>query len=175
MRLASRGFSLLEVVIALGILALGLGVLLQAQAQSLAAASRTRGLTLATLLTRSKMVDIERRLFDEGFTLGDSEDAGDFGDEGQPEFSWSYRITELELDFAALQQGEEEDAANDDGIQTGAALGLPLDALTTKMSEDLRAVELVVTWPSGKHEEKMKVRALVTRELTGAGVEERAP
>ena len=59
------GFSLLEVVIALAILALGLATLLDAQSSSLRSTGRTRELTIATLLARSKMIDIEKELFDE--------------------------------------------------------------------------------------------------------------
>ncbi|MEM6734211.1 MAG: prepilin-type N-terminal cleavage/methylation domain-containing protein, partial [Myxococcota bacterium] len=62
-----RGFTLLEVMIALLILAVSLAVLLQAQAGSLANSSRARDMTVATLLARSKMIDIEQVVFDEGF------------------------------------------------------------------------------------------------------------
>ena len=73
----ARGFTLLEVVIALAILAIYLGVLLEVQVSSLNAASRSRDLSIASMLARAKMIDVEQKLFDEGFTLGDVEEEGE--------------------------------------------------------------------------------------------------
>jgi len=61
-RRSELGFSLLEVLIALLILAMSLTILLSSQSSSMAAASRSRDITIATLLARSKMVDIERKI-----------------------------------------------------------------------------------------------------------------
>ena len=71
LRTKSAGFTLLEVVIALGILAMSLTVLLESQASSVNSASRSRDLTVASLLARSKMVDIEAMLIEDGFVMGD--------------------------------------------------------------------------------------------------------
>lgn len=180
MKRYQAGFTLIEVVIALAILALGLGVLLHAEAAALSAAGRTRGLTLATLLTRSKMIDVEQRLFDEGFTMGDVEDEGDFGEEGHPEIKWKSRVLEVQLDLDILAKlGGDGDAKGKGGATAGlpggadiagaaGAMAGPLQTMTKQMGDSMRVIELAVTYPSDKtHFDTLKVRAVVTRDDIG--------
>ena len=101
-RAGDRGFTLLEVVISLAILAISLMMLLTINASSLSDAGRARDLTIATLLARSKMIDLEQMLFDEGFTEGDQNEEGDFGDEGHPDIKWEAEIIQVELDISGL-------------------------------------------------------------------------
>src|SRR5690242_8282702 len=101
-RRKERGFTLLEVVVALAVLGISLAVLIEAQVSSLNNAGRARGLTIASLLARSKMIDLEQQLFDEGFTLGDQTEEGDFSEESHPEIKWSAKIKEIELDLSTL-------------------------------------------------------------------------
>ncbi len=49
-------------------------------------------LTVATLLARSKMTDLEQKLYDKGFNADDDEDAGDFSDDGWPSYKWRAKI-----------------------------------------------------------------------------------
>ncbi len=169
-RRLEHGFTLMEVTIAMLILAVTLTALLEAQTVSLRNATRTRGLTIASLLARSKMVDIEQHLFDEGFTLGEETDEGDFEEEGHPKFKWTYTITELEMDLSSLSAlcggfAESEDASETDceGMLSGFAG--PFESLTEELGRSMRMVELTVSWPAGQGtSEEMSVRALVTRE-----------
>ena len=101
-QMRSRGFTLLEVLIALMILSISLTVLLQAQASSLANAGRSRDITIATLLARSKLIDIEKKLFHEGFVVNTEDEDGNFREEGHEEITWKYRVSEIKLDLSAL-------------------------------------------------------------------------
>ena len=166
---SSRAFNLMEVTISMLILAVTLTALLEAQTVSLHNATRTRGVTIASLLARSKMIDIEQHLFDEGFTMGEDTDDGNFDDEGHESFKWEYRIAELEMDLSSLSAlcggfSEDEDASETDceGMLSGFAG--PFESLTEELSRSMRMVELTVTWPNGKGTESMQVRALATRE-----------
>ena len=58
---ARRGFTLLEVMVALAILGLGLTVILSSQTGLLAAVGRVRGETYAQNLLRCRMTEIELR------------------------------------------------------------------------------------------------------------------
>ncbi|MBN1960897.1 MAG: prepilin-type N-terminal cleavage/methylation domain-containing protein [Deltaproteobacteria bacterium] len=174
-----RGFTLLEVVIALAILGLGLGVLLHAQATSLAAAGRVRGLTIATLLARSKMIDIEQDLLDEGFTLGTVEKEGDFKEEGHPDFKWKYQISEVKIDLDLLRKftgDSQEDNENNNtaGNYSSLAMSLegPLEVLTKQASESIRLVDLKITWPNGQYTDSTKISAIVTREDLGISTQQ---
>ena len=60
--LPARGFSLLEVMVALAILSVGLVTLVQVQARSAELAIQARELTVATMLARGKLYDCETDL-----------------------------------------------------------------------------------------------------------------
>lgn len=178
---AQRGFSLLEVVVALAILSLSLVVLLQAQGGALSAAGRSRDLTVATLLARGKMVDVEQRLFHDGFTMNDEQDDGTFSDEGYPDIKWKTRVSEVELDLSTLKGlcgsvGDAGAAAGKKGGKGGGeqartdcestmnGIGSMLGSLTEEVGRSIRAVELEVHWAEGRYQDSMRLRALVTRD-----------
>lgn len=165
----ANGFTLLEVVIAVAILGISLTVLLTTNAASINNAARARDLTIATLLTRSKMIDIEQQIVDEGFTLGDETDSGDFGEEGHKEIKWESKLTEVELTldaFTDLCEGFSDDASGEGGCDSMlGGFGAILESTMSSIGNSVRYVELTVTWPVGhKYTEKMTVTALLTRE-----------
>ncbi|MFB0507167.1 MAG: type II secretion system minor pseudopilin GspI [Thermodesulfobacteriota bacterium] len=83
----SRGFTLLEVLISLSIIAIVLIACLRAQNQSIRLYHLSRDLTTATILARQKMGEIELEGFPE---LG--EDEGDFEDKF-PGFTWKKAVS----------------------------------------------------------------------------------
>ena len=174
-RRASRGFSLLEVVISLAILAMSLTVLLQAQASGMQNAGRARDLTVVSLLARGKMIDIEQKLFHDGFTLNTIEEDGDFRDEGHPEITWNYKVAEVQLDLGRLsamcdmlggggEKGKKGDAGGNDCEAMLGGLGASLGGFTDEIGRSLRLVALDVGWSEGKFKQSMKVHAMVTRD-----------
>lgn len=87
-----QGFTLLEVVIAMAILAVLLVALFDVTSVSMQSHLYAKKLTVATLLARGKMIDLEQDLYDKGFPADDDEDAGDFSDEGWPSIKWRAKI-----------------------------------------------------------------------------------
>lgn len=173
MRRSRHGFSLLEVMIALLILAVSLSVLLQAQASGLANAARARDMTVAALLARGKMIDIEQGIFDEGFVDGEQVEKGNFEEEGHGEITWTYRIAEIDFDISLLNDlcGESGDGegGNDCEQMIGGFGGL-LEPVTQNIANAVRLVELELEWPTGKYKDGFSVRTLLTREgFTFAG------
>lgn len=86
------GFTLLEVIIALAILGMSLMAIFQISSQAVYAHVYAKKLTVATLLARSKMVDLEQEMHDKGFQLDDDEQAGDFSEEGWASYKWRAKI-----------------------------------------------------------------------------------
>ena len=82
-----QGFTLLEVLIALAIIAIVLITCVRAQNQSIRLHQLSRDMTIATILARQKMGEIEVVGFPE---LG--EDDGDFGD-AFPGFTWKTTVS----------------------------------------------------------------------------------
>ncbi len=109
------GFTLIEVMIALAILAGGLVFLMRSTASNIFAAQKAQMLTAASNLARGKMYEIEERLLADGYQELDQVEEGNFGDDG------------IELpDMATLQnvagQGQEGQGAAG-GTAPGGLLG----------------------------------------------------
>ncbi|NTX04229.1 MULTISPECIES: prepilin-type N-terminal cleavage/methylation domain-containing protein [Myxococcus] len=103
MRRAS-GFTLLEVVVALAILGLALMAIFDLNAGAVSNHVYTKRLTVASLLARAKMTDVEQKLYDDGFSPDDDEESGDFSDEGWSQFKWKARIIAPKLDGVSPDQ-----------------------------------------------------------------------
>jgi general secretion pathway protein I len=95
--LGRAGFTLLEVMIAVGIIAIALVTLLGAQSQSVSIAAAARFDTTAALLAQGKMAE----LCVQGFE-GVSDGEGDFG-EDYPGFTWKVEVRELTVDEIGLE------------------------------------------------------------------------
>ncbi|MEO1480515.1 MAG: type II secretion system protein [Myxococcota bacterium] len=170
-----RGFTLLEAMIALLILAGSLAILMQVQASSLAKAARARDMSVASLLARGKMIDIEQEIFDDGFTQGEQVEKGDFEEEGYPDIKWRSRIAEVDLDIGLLEDlcGTEEDAGVDGSEGCAGMLGSIgglVEPVTQNIANSVRMVELEIEWPEGRYKNGFSVRTLLTRDgFTFAG------
>jgi general secretion pathway protein I len=104
MRRTSRGFTLLETVVALAILALALMAIFDINSGAVSNHAYAKKLTVATLLARSKMTDLEQKLYDEGFSNDDDEESGDFSQEGWDNFKWRAKIIAPQTDGVSPEQ-----------------------------------------------------------------------
>jgi general secretion pathway protein I len=74
------------------VLALSLMAIFSLNSGAVNSHAYTKKLTVATLLARSKMTDLEQELYDQGFPGDDDEKSGDFSDEGFANFKWRAKI-----------------------------------------------------------------------------------
>ena len=88
----NKGFTLLEVMIAVAIIAIALTTLLGSQSQSVFFANSARFETMATLLAQSKMSEITIQTAD---SL--SSDSGDFG-EDYPGYAWEATVSDVSIE-----------------------------------------------------------------------------
>ena len=121
----TRGFTLLEVLVAIAILGLGLTVILGSQVGLFTNAARGEHLTLATNLARCKMGEIEVKLLSLGYQLTDEHDEGACC-EGEDEHESGYhctwkieRVTLPELPLNGLDGGS-NNPGGDGGLDLGA-------------------------------------------------------
>jgi len=192
----ARGFTLLEAVVAIGILALSLMAIFDLNAGAVAAHAYTKRLTVATLLARSKMTDLEQELYDKGFSADDDEQSGDFSDEGFASFKWRAKILAPRTSGVSTDQllaavfnvpvgGGEEDglsaisalfggaggAPGGAGALAGAAGGMAQAQMTQfldQIAKAVREVHLTVTWRDGKQVETLDLVTHVVSLGTGS-------
>jgi len=99
-----RGFTLLEVMISLAILAVALVALSDLNGGAVQMHYYARRATQATLLLRGKMLDVEDQLQKDGPSDFDDEKHGTFEDDGAPDYAWRAEILkpDVQLDEGAL-------------------------------------------------------------------------
>jgi general secretion pathway protein I len=131
---STRGFTLMEVMVAVGILALGLTAIFSSQGQAIKVGTRAQHMNIAALMARCKMSELEEQVMKEGLPAVD-----DSGRDGCCEgaelegFECEWRIDRVVLPDDALteeglegEEGEEGEGAGPAGIlgdesaQTGA-------------------------------------------------------
>ncbi len=140
------GFSLLEVMVSIAILAVSLTVLLTFSGNTLLKSGRAEKLTIATMLARQKMTDIEIELEKSKkkreFPDERSED-GQF-DEPFEDYSWQMEIRRVEL--PAPVTGDE-----------GSMQAVIGKQLTREISKTVRELKLTVSWKEGEDEQSIDV------------------
>ena len=125
-----RAFTLLEVMVALAILGLALTAIAGIDAVSFESSNYAKHITVATLLARSKMIDVEEEIRKDGFSDSDKEYDGDFEKEGYPGITFVASVRKVELDVGQLI-----------GSFLGGDVGeLAADQLPQEMQELLKAL-----------------------------------
>ena len=112
-----RGFTLLEIMVAVAILAATLVVLLQIVTNNVRATNHAKLTTAATFLARTKMSDIEDYILYKGFTSESETGKGTFKDEGYPQFRWDSTIERIELPTDMTQKTQDAATRQDQGRQ----------------------------------------------------------
>jgi general secretion pathway protein I len=187
----SSGFTLLEVMIALAILASTLVVLLEIITNNIRATNHSKLMTAATFLARGKMTDIEDGILETGFIDNDDLDKGTFKDLGFPAFRWTTAVERIELptDLKQKAQDQATDKTNDSSQTAkdpmsmltgmmGGLMGTFLDPIRLGLQESVRRVTVTVSWDEvGRPNQTIDVMTYLTdpakldQSLTGgAGV-----
>jgi general secretion pathway protein I len=167
------GFTLLEVMVALAILAASLVAISEVVGGALRNHVRARQLDVATLLARGKMVEVQAELERKGFRDFDESDEGTFEADGHPEVRWKLEVRRPAVELgakgvlAALAGGktlEELLPPPDKAPQLAplqAAMSATIQNLLTRIGEQLkstvREVRLTVSWQDGRTVESFDV------------------
>ncbi|MBW1766278.1 MAG: prepilin-type N-terminal cleavage/methylation domain-containing protein [Deltaproteobacteria bacterium] len=88
-KLQSRGFTLIEIIISMGLITVALLAVFRLQAQNLDLQSETQFITLSNYLAQDRIAQIQAEV---GLDAGTR--SGDFGDDA-PHFSYREEITEV--------------------------------------------------------------------------------
>ncbi len=171
------GFTLLEVMVALAILAGGMLAVSDVVGGAMRNHARAIQLDVATLLARGKLVEVEDHYEEEGFKDFDETTDGKFDEEGHPEIAWKLEVVKPEVELSAekilaMLTGSEDlsallpgAAGGEDGVTTldpraGVLAGLVQTQLTVfgeTVKKGVREVRLTVRWPEGETERAFTV------------------
>jgi general secretion pathway protein I len=167
------GFTLLEVMVALAILAASLVAISEVVGGALRNHVRARQLDVATVLARGKMVELQAGFERKGFRDFDESEEGTFEAEGHPEVRWKVEVRRPtvglgpEAVLAALSGGktlqdllpppdQAPQLAPFQAILTASLQGL-LTRIGEQVKKGVREVRLTVSWRGGATVESFDV------------------
>jgi general secretion pathway protein I len=185
MRRRQRGFSLIEVMIAMTILAAALTWIVVGMARNISAENHAKLMTTATFLARSKMIDIEDDLHDKGFGEFEKDQTGTFEDKGFQRFSYKIVVDKVELPSTSQVQtalGKAQDAKsaltgqdpsqqqpppqqqqNQDPMTSSvAAMSSQFGMVKDVLEGGIRRVTTTISWWEGQHPFDVTVSAYYT-------------
>ena len=165
------GFTLLEVMVAVAVLAVTLGVLLDIITNNVRATTHSRMTTTATFLARGRMVAMEDDIIDKGFQDKDDVQTGNFGAQGFPEFTWESAVEKIQLPTDMAQKTQQVAGAESqkrDPMQAltgmvGGIMGTFIEPVRVGLEESVRRVTLRVFWRErGRPEQSVEVTMYMT-------------
>ncbi len=175
-----RGFTLLEVLLAMAILATALTILMGTMANSNQQAVYANRTTRVSQLAKSKMIDLQYELMREGTTQNVESKSGDFSDEGFPEVAWEAEIQPIEIPEEVKEQllgqvnaqlfgGEQSQGA----LKGNAAFSAKLPKLIgcipqmiNRIGTKVRRIVLVVRFDFRGEEQKLSLTQYVVDKST---------
>ena len=129
---------MLEVMVAIAILAVSLLAILNFQSTAVLGSGRAQTLTIATMLAQYQMgrvlLEFEKE-FGKSRLPDDRSISGDFSDVGYPEYRWEVQLRRVDIPPPPLPQ----EAA-------GELVGKITDNIAKQISEATREVELKILW-----------------------------
>lgn len=117
---SQAGFTLLEVLVALGILATSYIALLETLSGSIRLSTYGRQVTVAAFLAQAKLEQTEEKLIKDGFPIDSEESNGNFEDSGYRGYRWKMEVRKVELPVADALNHLLSNRADEDGKKKGA-------------------------------------------------------
>ena len=151
-----RGFTLLEALISIGILAGLFTAIYGVQAGAVSSVRYARDLQRAALLARDKVLEVEWKLKKDGFSVADMTMEGDFDDAEAPEFRWRaevHRVRPEAFEGLANMGGAVAGESNPLAAAFAPAFGL----IGQQLAEQVREVRVWVMWKDGAYDESFDV------------------
>jgi prepilin-type N-terminal cleavage/methylation domain-containing protein len=183
-----KGFTLLEMMIAMAILSGALTWLVVGMSRNISAENHAKLVSTATFLARERMVDFEDELYEKGFGEFEKELSGNFEDKGFARFTWKVIVDKVELpsseqiqtvmtkaqenkgdnpdDKSKLppqMQNNNNSSASNNPLTAGAgALASQFGIIKDVLEQGIRRVTVKILWKEGKLERDVTVVAYYT-------------
>ncbi len=168
----AAGFSLLEVMVAMAILAISLTSLLNAQTASIRATRYAQAITSVVFLAEYALVDVEWRIQKDGGWVGeDKYYEGDFSDQGWPDVTYACLIDFIEMpEYNELREAKAEadtegagsSNVRDAGDQAFSALQVVWPMVKQAIEKSIRKVQCTVYFKNGAVNEEYTLETFWT-------------
>lgn len=163
-RKAQRGFTLLEVMIAMAILVFAMVALLGHEGVAIQMSDYSNRVSQASMLAQGKLLDLEHMLLKDSMDVLDNCQEGDFKDEGFRNYQWKACAFKMEMNDGASDmiteqfmqlmmgfgldptaEGAAGNMANNITGQIGMAVGM-IPMFLQQLEDQIRKVQLEITW-----------------------------
>lgn len=148
----NRGFSLIEIVIALAILAFSVTALVSFHARGYVNDGKARRLSNAVLLARVKMAELKLNVEKEVAKGSFPEESSENGEFDKPfeDYKWSSEVRRVELPMPPAQEGEE-------GSAQAGIMAQMMQGVIKQISEAVRELKLTIKWEEMGREREFSV------------------
>jgi prepilin-type N-terminal cleavage/methylation domain-containing protein len=153
-----RAFTLLETLVAIGILAALMTGIYGLQAAAAQSVHYARNVQRGALLAKEQMLEIEWKLRKDGFAVNDMTLDGDFDDAEAKGYTWKAEIRRVKPEAFTLGGFE---AASDNPI--AAQFAPAMKFLGQSLADQVREVRLTVSWKEGSYTESFDVVTHIVR------------
>ena len=197
-RMGNRGFTLIEVTIALSILVLAISILVENQGFAAFMTRDAEKMRTATMLAEEKITEAQLILEFEGWTTRDVNEQGDFDDFGSEDFrgenlrldlddalddfKWAYTVRSIEINIPTnvggmmdnlMGEGYWGDQSENEAVQNNqmdlSDIGISSDMITDYLSDYIREVRVKVWW-NEDYEETGDYLELLTHVINPSGM-----
>lgn len=145
--LANKGFTLLEVVIALAIMVIAFAAILAVEGGAINASARAKQLNTVSMLAKNQMVETEFLIEGKTFDEVQKEEAGVF----QPPYQdYRWKRTVKELHFPRFSSGSGKGGSTEGATDSSDLIS---KLITNFFSKAIREVTVTVFWKRGTGEQ----------------------
>ncbi len=152
-RLGRDGFTLLETMIAMGIMLVAFSSILMVESASLRTSEKARQMNVVAMLAKNLMVEAENTFEGKPFNEVKKEESGQFPAPYE-DFRWKRTIKELEFPNMSFGGGDKKEGASsssDSGQDQFTELLTKL--MTSYFSKAIREVQVTISWQRGSGEQ----------------------
>lgn len=147
-----KGFSLIEVMVAIAIMAVAFVAILNFQGQALFMVGRGHRMTQATFLARQKMAElllqIEKEYKTQRVFPEEKSESGNF-DRPHDKYKWEWKIRKVAIPLPAPQEGAPE--------------GAMFKMVSDQIKNSVREIKLIISWEEGEKERSIDVVTHITK------------
>jgi prepilin-type N-terminal cleavage/methylation domain-containing protein len=163
LRRSLLGFSLLEVMVALAILALSFTSLILVQSRSMRLAGEARNISIATQLARMQLFECKKKVEGNIAAASDFNEEGNFSDIGYEDFTWECHAPKFDMktpSASAIDSGLKSQTPDSKKKELGAASAVSapfISMITNSLGQSVRELAVIVRWKDYNVEDEVRV------------------